>query len=335
MVKKYTTVSGILLCLAAVLVAFFPAQAGAQSLSNVPGSYADIGYGSRASGLGFAYTGMAEGSDAIMWNPAGMAQSDKLDFSMMYTRQYDLVSYNYVSASIPFKGQYLGLAIVSSGDEVLREHSLHAAYALSFGALKVGGVLKVRLNSFGNNTLNESDYVVFDQGEINEGFDRQIQGTGKGIGIDIGLLYEVSERIQFGLRAKDLYAPFNWDSETRGDTEEQARGSYSEDIPMEMAAGVVYRFEDHFILTTDFIPNFSESVKHGILRAGIEKKFMDVLYLRGGTEQNLRSESMDHYMAGFGVEIPQISKLMNIMTNYTYVINDFKNSHRIGIQFKF
>lgn len=319
------------LCLLAVLCSG-TGELNAQSLSNTSASFVDIGYGVRPSGLGFAYTGLAEGPDAVMWNPAGLGQSENLDFSAMHTSQYGIVNYDYVGAAVPVLGEThkLGFALTTSGDDALREHSFHAAYAYTLDKLYLGGAVKLRMNSFGNNSLNEGDYVVFDQDEISDGFARQIHGTGFGVGIDFGALYKVKEHMQFGVMVRDAYAPFWWESSTRGDTDEQAKGSYEEGLPLEVAVGGSYKYGESFVITTDYLPKIYEEGADA-LRAGIEKTFLDLISLRAGTEQRFRTDEIDHYTLGFGLQSPPVSGV-SLAAHYSFVINDLTNTHRLGLQ---
>jgi hypothetical protein len=319
-----------------VLLSSMSIPALGQQLSGIAGTFVDIGFGARASGMGFAYTGLAEDADAVVWNPAGMGQAEKINISLMYTKQYDLVNYNYAAGVVPLKNNHVvGFALISSGDEVLRENTVYASYANTFfGKLHVGGTLKYRASSFGNNTLNAGDYVVFTPGEMQQGFDRQVFGTGRGLGFDVGILFKSSEKLQFGIIARDPFSTFTWDSKIRSEsTGESAKGSYQETVPFEIIAGVAYNFENHLYITTDIQPSIYEAGAE-ILRAGIEKKFLDILLLRAGTEQKLKSLDIDHYMVGFGLDTPELNGV-RLSANYSYVMNELTNTHRIGVQLKF
>lgn len=316
-----------------IAVCAFSSRAVGQELSSISGSFIDIGYGTRASGIGFAYTGLAEGPDASIWNPAGLAQSSKMEFSAMYTKQFDLVDYNYVSGVIPLKNtpHKFGFALTTSGDEVLREYALSVGYAYNMGKLKLGSNLKVRLNTFGNNTLSPDDFVVFDPDEITTGISNQIQGEGFGIGADLGALYSLSKNLQFGLLLRDVFAPFWWSSETRNnDGNGSNSSSYEEGIPFRAVIGGAYKYKDHIIIVTDYLPALQDE-QSDVLRAGIEKQFVDVISIRAGTEQQIRAENIDQYTVGFGLKSPSIAGFI-LKAEYAYVMNELTDSHRIGIQ---
>ena len=304
----------------------------AQSVSSVSGSFIDIGYGARASGMGFAYTGLAEGADAVIWNPAGLGQAETMDFSVMHVNQYNMVNYDYVGGVIPILNDQhrIGFALLTSGDDLLREHALYTAYSFNYQNLYVGGALKFRLNSFGNNTLRPDDYIVFEPDEITSVFNQQIQGSGFGLGIDLGVLYKITERVQLGLTLRDAYAPFWWDSETAGASDVSAKGSYEEGIPMELVLGGAYNFQGRTIITTDFIPTLSDGTSDA-LRVGAEHTFIDIISIRAGLEERFRKFDLDQYTFGFSLKSPELYNI-SIAAHYAYVINDFNNSHRVGLQ---
>ena len=81
--------------------------------------------------------------------------------------------------------------------------------------LSLGVALKYRNASFGNNALNRADYVVFDEDEIDEGFGQQVFGDANGLGVDLGLLLQPTDRFKIGVLIRDAYAPMSWNSEAR------------------------------------------------------------------------------------------------------------------------
>jgi hypothetical protein len=98
-------------------------MAGAQGSGNNNGStgspFLGIGVGARAMAMGGAYTGLAEGPQALFWNPAGISTTDQISLTFEYTRWVAEMSLNSVGAVIPLTDQFkLGLSVISfsSGD---------------------------------------------------------------------------------------------------------------------------------------------------------------------------------------------------------------------------
>ncbi|HEX4046465.1 MAG TPA: hypothetical protein VH309_01450, partial [Elusimicrobiota bacterium] len=51
-------------------------------------AFLDLGAGARAPGMGDAFTALADDAYAIHYNPAGLAQLDRPQFSAAYTKLY-------------------------------------------------------------------------------------------------------------------------------------------------------------------------------------------------------------------------------------------------------
>jgi len=78
--------AAVLLALAAALAAV-PARAVDSSAGTSGAQFLKLGQGSaRAEALGGAYVALAEGSDAMTWNPAGLAETQQREFAFSYFR---------------------------------------------------------------------------------------------------------------------------------------------------------------------------------------------------------------------------------------------------------
>ncbi|QQS35265.1 MAG: PorV/PorQ family protein [Ignavibacteriales bacterium] len=78
------------------------------------GEFMAIGVGSRALGMGGAFTGVANDVTASYYNPSGLANLNYPQISLMHAEQFgDLVNYDYVALGIPFKEDMsFGLSIM-------------------------------------------------------------------------------------------------------------------------------------------------------------------------------------------------------------------------------
>lgn len=307
----------------------------AQDASSIQSAFLDIGFGTRPATMGNAYVGMADDVNSVYLNPAGLTSLTENQATFTHTRLMGLVDYNFLTTGIPLPGgpHAAGLAIISSGDNIMREISVHLAYARKFGPLSAGAAIKGRYSSFGNNTLHHDSYFgVFDPDEIDTGIGNQIRGTGSGFGLDLGLIYQPAEELRFGLFVRDLVAPFSWDSRTASG-ENQSKGNYNERIPMEIAVGSSYRVTESFTISTEYRPTFDEEQDHA-LRIGAETILLDILALRAGTEQWINNLDDDKYMLGMGIITPEISGL-SASVNYGYIIDNLANTHRFGLMLHF
>jgi hypothetical protein len=309
-------------------------QAKAQSLSNIPGSFVDVGFGTRPVGMGFAFVGVADDANAPYWNPAGLGYQDQLSAGFSQIDQLGLITYNYASAIVPLPGKNhsLGLTAISSGDEALTELSVHAAYGVKLNMVNVGIGLKYRNASFGNNNLNRGDYTVFDESEIDIGLGQQVYGDANGFGIDFGLTFDATERARFGVLIRDFYAPMNWKSQARN-TEYQARGSYDEGMPLVVIFGSSLKVRDNMLVAADFQPATS-SEGTSYVRAGLEVRLVNVLLLRAGSEQGVNDLDDEKYTLGTGIDL-RVKDRLRIRSGFAYVIEPLQNSQRISFTVSF
>lgn len=312
----------------------FSTSTQAQDLSEIPGSFVDIGFGTRPVGMGFAYVGLADDENATYWNPAGLGHINEIKAGFAQIDQLGLITYNYASAIVPLPmlNQAVGVSVISSGDDAMQELSIHAAYGIKLNIVNLGIGLKYRNSTFGNNRLNRSDYVVFDENEIDEGFGQQVFGDANGFGVDFGLTVDPTENIRFGVMVRDFYAPMNWKSEARGQNYE-ARGEYEEGLPYEIIFGSSVKISDNFLAVADFQPATS-SERTNYVRAGLEGRLVNIVMVRAGTEQGINDFDDEKYTLGAGLDI-EIKDKLRIQSDFAYVIDPIQNSQRISFTISF
>lgn len=85
-------ISGLLILVAG-------SQVLAESLLNPGSAYLKIGLGARAVGLGSAFVAVADNSDAVFWNPAGLSQLENSHFVFTHTHWFQQVQYEALSGA--------------------------------------------------------------------------------------------------------------------------------------------------------------------------------------------------------------------------------------------
>jgi tetratricopeptide (TPR) repeat protein len=195
------------------------------ALLGVPASasFEDLGAGARAPGLGDAFTALADDAYAIHYNPAGLAQLDRPQFSAAYSRLYvglsdgsDLGTSDLVYAHPLAHGRNgtLGFAwdrFALTG--LYNEQTMAVSYGRRMwsgddGSQLMGGLnLKMLSHSFspGSEAANACD-----QGNcVGLGKDPALSGkTSKSAyGADLGLIYRFPRRFQAGLSILNANQP--------------------------------------------------------------------------------------------------------------------------------
>ncbi len=304
----------------------------AQELSGISGSFVDLGFGTRAAGMGNAFTAEANDANAVFWNSAGLVSSEKIQVDFNYLNQLGLVPYSSIGVSLPLsKKDAVGAGFIYSGDATLKELTFIAGYARKFGKLVVGGNLKYRYASFGNNGFNSGDYIVFDNDEIRTGEMNKIYGNGNGFGVDLGIRYLLNNSVTLGIAIKDVLSPFTWNSQNNNSSH-PARGKYSEALPLKTIFGVSVNSWKDFIINADYQPAILRD-ETNIIRFGIEYTLLDIISFRTGTQQFINSLSDEKY--SFGIGFGYNFSGIQVKANYAYILEELANTSRFSIGVNF
>lgn len=302
----------------AALVALMAAPGSAQDLSGIPAAYVDIGLGVRPLGMGGAYVALAMDENAARWNPAALARQQRRSAGFTWTRQMNLVPYNYLAGTLPMHRQGFGYYVEASGDAALRENTVAVAYGRSlFGLpvvgssnrLSVGFTAKFRWATFGNN---------------DNGGEGQVTGDAMGYGLDLGLYYVLPYVNGFtaGIMVRDVLNDITWNS--------SASGSYQEDVPTTMAVGLAFQPNRRVLLTFDMKPALYSDV-YTRFAAGAEYKLLKVIALRAGVAQNIGAARLNRDVtAGLGVDVP-IFGTATLNAGAGYLFNELVNTPRVGL----
>ncbi len=302
--------------------------------SSIPGAFVDVGLGARPVAMGSAYSGLADDINALFWNPAGLTNLKEKQASFTTAKIFGLITYNMVSVGMPIPSdgpkQGAGLALIYSGDEMLREMTITAGFGREVGPVTLGANLKYRYASFGNNGFNEADYnFIFSQEEIDLGKSNQVRGSANGFGIDLGLLYQFDSTLRFGLMLRDLVAPVMWNSQSDS---KLAKGKYTESVPFESVIGTSYKISNEFTMTADLKPAFTKDVSTTI-RGGAELRLFKFLFVRAGLQNSVNSENDEKYVFGFGFNYG--IKKSTLKFDYTYLSEQLASSNRLTLSFTF
>lgn len=94
-IKRFLVFMG---CLVVIGIGTIKAQTGD---AGQPGEFLRYGVGARAMGMGHAFTGMANDASTLYWNPAGLMNVERKEFTSMYTNLFYDSRYTYVAAALP------------------------------------------------------------------------------------------------------------------------------------------------------------------------------------------------------------------------------------------
>ncbi len=139
----------------------------------------DVGLGVRAMGLGGAYTALAQGSEALLYNPAGLSRQQSLQADSSYTNSMGLYGVGWLAGAAPSLGG--GVAYMSVGDIV---DPGGAPLAYSQFTLVVGGGLDARNIPFLAAVIPPTLPMSLG-GNLKIGTARMADASGTGIALDL------------------------------------------------------------------------------------------------------------------------------------------------------
>ncbi|NUN07581.1 MAG: PorV/PorQ family protein [Ignavibacteriaceae bacterium] len=181
------------------------------------GEFISIGVGGRPMGMGGAYTAIANDVGSAYYNPAGLANLDYPQISLMHDERYgDLVNYNYAALAIPYGAQYtfavsamrLGVdKIFDTRNALIDRVTGQVIYDITLPSAKID---PTKIKEFSN-----QDWVVYLSGAKRENeklyyganvkvIYRKIGDfSATGIGVDVGALYKLDDMFTLGANLQD------------------------------------------------------------------------------------------------------------------------------------
>ena len=143
----------------------------------------NLSSGSRAIGMGSAFIAMSEGAETIFFNPAGISGNSHPTLSFFITHLFGLqeLSYETISAVLPFSFGHFGIAFKSFGQTKYRENGLTLGLAARFGRWLSIGILfqtvNIQIQKYGSYTCS---------------------------GIKSGIIIDFTQQISFGLTVNNF-----------------------------------------------------------------------------------------------------------------------------------
>lgn len=252
-----------------------------------------IPIGARSGALMNAYTAIADDADAIVLNPAGLGNIKSIWFNVSTYRLYNMfISHTLVSGIIPLP-HHLGSAGVlwRSMDYSRefgfkdREEGMSLAYGKKIYSFSIG------INFQYQWLLSDSDTVLL----------KEKRGS-----LDIGLLYQLQNKIKFGFVGENIYY-------------QKFSGIKTESMSPLYKFGVSY-FYRKWLLVIGEVQTQSNDFYGSI---GTEFIIGDYLKLRGGLNEQLKF--------GLGIGI----KMQRLYLDYAYQsgINNFFPTHILSFAY--
>jgi len=157
-------------------------------------SFLKIGVGARAIAMGEAFTALADDGTALYWNPAGLAQIEKIEVSTMYNMHFQQINQGYVSLASPLLGGVIGLGINYVDMGQIEGRDEYGNPTGSFGASDIH-----LFGGYANKLKNISWGLTV--GWLQDKIEQDTKSSFLG---SIGLLYSLSKYLTLGVAAQNI-----------------------------------------------------------------------------------------------------------------------------------
>jgi hypothetical protein len=193
--------SAVLALLLASLAATAPARAAANSAAGTGGAtFLQLGYGdTRAIGMGRAFVAVAEGTDSLTWNPAGLGITSTREFSYSYMRYVQGVdSPVYMAYAHP-----LGRTVLGANFAYLSVNGFDVRNAQGVPLDNSNVTVK---DGFGGVSVARSFFYekLFAGATLKDVYEDNAGARRNSMALDFGLIFKPNHTLSFGFATQNL-----------------------------------------------------------------------------------------------------------------------------------
>jgi hypothetical protein len=270
--------------------------------SGLRGFYASRPLGARFRAMGGSGITLVKSALAPIWNPAGLANIARQEVEFAREILPGGIPKQYFAYAAPLgRNIYHAQAIQYEGDELAKEIVYYSSY---------GTDLSLFSTYFNQAQLgiNFKGYLI-EVGAECIGIDCS-RGSGYGYGIDFGFQWAIDRLIHFGLVLKDPLSFIQYENQL-------SSNKYSESLPPQVLAGVSYDFSPVFRASVD-LQKAMYADQMDRISMGLEKKILDLIWLRGGLYQISDYDKFRVWTLGFGMKESHKGYLFSVNYHFEY-----------------
>jgi hypothetical protein len=305
------------------------------------GEFMAIGIGGRPLGMGGAFTGVADDVTSGYYNPAGLANLNYPQISLMHSEQFgNLVNYDYASVGIPFQEDLsFGISVMRlavDGIPDTREALINGQTGTQIYDINhiFARIDYSKITEFSNQdwaiylTFAKRHSKNFYWGANIKIIRRDIAEFGAtGIGFDLGAMYSPMNNLYIGANVQDVTTTLvAWST------------GLNELISPTLKIGSSYKFVEilggYIMPALDFdirfenrrfASNFNLGPVSFDMHAGLEWNIENLIYIRGGYND------VKQFTVGAGVKLPKLNIDYSFARFSQSELDRLPDSHRISI----
>lgn len=289
------------------------------------GAFSRLGFGPRGMAMGNAMGSVSSDGIFAYYNPALAALTTKSQIdlgtsAMSFDRTLNTASGVF---RLPPTGG-LSVSIINANVSNIdgRTSSGYHTDMLSTHEYQISAIMGQQLSSSISAGIGLKYYLSDLHNEL---------PNAKTLGIDIGLLYTISDQLQVGATVRDLLASYNWNSGTLyGDDSSSQTNAF----PLQIQLGGSYQLFPELSVSMQGGQHLFKDKSVTNLQLGGRYNLHERFTLRGGLQvQNLSSiADTNQFSTGFSIHLP--FDLLSPSIDYAFVQepNNISYMHTFGIQ---
>jgi len=269
------------------LLAVLLAAAAAPLRAVETAEFLTIGPGARGVAMGSAYTALSDGADSLCWNPAGLARMEKSELMVDDGELPQSTQLNNAFVAVPLK-----FGVVAVGGTYLTQSGIDGrdvngvptgGFSASDGAGMLGYALKNELVDVGASVKYIRSHIASAEAQT--------------FAVDVG--------------AKRAFGPLLVAAAIRNAGPGMKFEDETDDLPLRLAIGAAYRFDEHGALTAECVTAPRGGGSTGA--AGAEIQVIKGVFFRAGYSSQTQSTQSAGFDAitgvtfGFGLKQPRWS----------------------------
>ncbi len=267
----------------------------------LPGEYLSYDVGARAAGMGGAMTGLADDVTAIIYNPAGLASQNPIQFGLQHVILFEQTSFDFLGFAMPLEGLGnfgLGLVYLNSSGFDVRDANYNVNNNVTSSMSQMAVLLSYARDVMMGISAGANVKICNDN---------MFGHSGTGVGLDLGASYTPIPEFQAGLTINNALSPT-----VLGDT-------YPAGITLGLAGKL---FNEALLMDVDISKQLAnQGIKW---KAGTQVDvYQNMAFVRAGLDDEMR------VALGLG------GKYMNITVDYATSIEALGLTHKVSAGYSF
>jgi len=246
----------------------------------------------RPASLGNAYVAASDDAYGVFFNPAGLSWAPTGECAFGYQSRFGL---NNFAASFTGKATRdigFGEGFIYSGDN---EGLFSEVFFISAVSYKVNDLFKNIFPFLRPFSVGAAVRIASKKTGKTEVSESSISGSATGIGLNLGMQLEVSDKIRGGILVRNVPSILKWNNASTGK-------KYNENEPVELLMGGTFQANyATFLICEGHIPLYKDQLWKGA--CGIERLIFRVIKIRVGVEKSEGLETPWKVNCGLGLNL--------------------------------